>query len=145
MNENPISGIKPTAVSADGADPALTLEDLNTAIARAMGWSTHVNSRWGWYVNPAADREYPYGNWKPLPDFAHSIDALSAGPERILRERGAWQITARWMLTIDLKHVFEAQVWTGGTGVFTERGATEAEARARAALGALLALEEQRG
>ena len=76
-----------------------------------------------------------------LPSYSTSIEALVVGPERMLRNAGAWMrlkvsssetISITWWV-VDLirRRLCEVQC------------ATEAEARARAALAALKALKEQ--
>lgn len=127
-------------------------DDLNRALAEAMGWRVRNTPSVGpaLYEVPRGQRDWEidgcslYGGYANVPDFATSLDALRDGPERVLREAGAWEIVAAWFRTSAGVEAFEATIHMHGFATaFAGRGATEAEARARAALAALTDQREQ--
>lgn len=111
----------------------LSGDALNRALAEVMGEPVRVDERMGY-----GRTLFWRGQGEQVPDFATSLDALRDGPEQLLREGKAWEIVAAWFRTSEGVEVFEATIHViGSAAPFVGRGATEAEARARAALAAL--------
>jgi hypothetical protein len=110
-------------------EDALSGDELNRAIAEAMGWEQREVAT----VDPKNSGSPPNGK---IPPFDTSLDALSAGPERLARERG-WQS-------------FHSEIdgvthwgWRRGAATVAADGATQVEARALAALRVLATAHDE--
>lgn len=124
-----------------------TTTDLNRRLAEAMGWTfeSHTDKRPNQCgaLNPLAHWHNEHGIVKGLPNFTASLDQLRDGPEKMLRE-------AEWTYEIRGDKfdgaAVEAGWWMPGYAgaIALEGEATEAEARAKAALAALLVLNASR-
>lgn len=119
------------------SDNALSGRDLDRAIAEAMGWTFYARNAGedDWY----ATHDGTYRN-QHLPSFSTSLDALSEGPEKVLRETGLTLIVGQrdgWYAVWeqwDVQHHNDLHDYEGESNI------SEAEARALAALAALRAL-----
>ena len=119
--------------------PELSGDELDRAIAEAMGATAPCGYRdfdgTGCHLSlgshVGAMHEYE------APEFDMSLDALRDGPEKVLREAG---------LLLSVWQPHQARVnagWHSDTKAWLGNGGTEAEARARAALAALVAMKER--
>ena len=119
----------------------LSLEQVNRALAEAMGWTRHLSED---TMTPCyVDDCYDTGDdTHMLPDFTRDLNALKTTVEELLHKA---EMTLRIVVHQSSTSAFWLHSWESGPQVGRKAECpTEAEARARAALAALTAMKAAR-